>query len=88
MVDAKSIKEKVSKKISNAKSKISSHLPSHKHCRMCGVTIDSKADPRICKDEECLSKLEKRERNDKMMRIMFYVFAVAFGIPIILSLRM
>ena len=87
MVDAKAIKDKVSKKAANLRSKVSSYQTAHKHCRMCGITIDVKADPRICKDEGCEAKLEKRENNDKMMRIMFYVFAIAFGIPLALSLK-
>ena len=86
MVDAKAIKDKVSKK-ADSRSKSSSHLPAHKHCRMCGITIDTKTESRICKNKECVAKLEKREKNDKMMRIMFYVFAIAFGIPIALSLK-
>ena len=47
MVDAKAIKDKVSKKISSTRSKVSSHLTSHKHCRICGINIDAKAEPRI-----------------------------------------
>ena len=86
MVDAKAIKDKVSKKISNTRSKISSHISAHKHCRMCGVNIDVKIDPRICKDQECVDKLEKQERNDKMMRIMFFVFFAAIVAPIALQL--
>mgnify|MGYP002844636585 CR=1 FL=1 len=86
MVDAKAIKDKVSKKISNTKSKISSHIGAHKHCRICGITIDSKADPRICKNQECIEKFEKTQKNDKMMRIMFFVFFAAIVAPIALQL--
>tara|TARA_B100000768_G_C10926383_1_gene227778 strand:- start:23 stop:298 length:276 start_codon:yes stop_codon:yes gene_type:complete len=87
MVDAKAVKDKISKKAANLRSKVSSFQTAHKHCRMCGITIDIKAEPRICKDDECIAKLERREKNDKTMRIMFFVFAIAFGIPILLSLK-
>ena len=77
MVDAKAIRDKVSKKASNARNKITSHLTAHKHCQMCGATIDIKAEPRICKAADCVSKYEKRSKNDRMMRIMFVVFFIA-----------
>jgi len=85
MVDAKAIKDKVSKKINNTRSKISSHIGSHKHCRICGINIDSKADPRLCKSADCEAALDKREKNDRMMRIMFFIFVGIFFIPILLS---
>ena len=44
MVDAKAIKDKVSKKLNNTRSKISSHIGAHKHCRICGINIDVKAE--------------------------------------------
>ena len=86
MVDAKAIKDKVSKKINSARSKISVNNTPHKHCRMCGINIDVKSDPRICKDSTCIEKLEKQEKNDKMMRIMFFVFFAAIVAPIALQL--
>ena len=85
MVDAKAIKDKVSKKINNTRSKISSHIGAHNHCRICGVNIDVKSEPRICKNPDCASALEKREKNDKMMRIMFFIFVGIFFVPIHLS---
>ena len=81
MVDAKAIRDKVNKKINSPRSKISSNLPSHKHCRMCGIEIDVKTDPRICKNEECVTKLEKQSKQDKMMRIMFVIFFIAAVAP-------
>ena len=84
MVDAKAIKDKVSKKINNTKSKISSHITAHKHCRICGINIDSRSDPRICKSDECSAALEKRGKNDRMMRIMFFIFVLIFFGPILL----
>jgi len=53
---------------------------------MCGIDINIKSDPRICNSQECIEQLEKQERNDKMMRIMFGVFFIAFVIPIVLRL--
>ncbi len=85
MVDAKAIKDRVSKKISTTKSKISAHVSAHKHCRICGVNIDHKLEVRVCKDPDCIEKLEKRERNDKVMRIMFFVFVLIFFGPLLLS---
>ena len=86
MVDAKAIKDKIGKQINKTKSKITQNLPAHKHCRMCGIDINIKSDPRICNSQECIEQLEKQERNDKMMRIMFGVFFIAFVIPIVLRL--
>lgn len=85
MVDAKAIKDKVSKKINNTRSKIGSHISAHKHCRICGINIDTKAEPRICNSSDCEAALEKREKNDRMMRIMFFIFVGIFFVPILLS---
>ena len=84
MVDAKAIKDKVSKKINNTRSKIGSQISAHKHCRICGINIDAKSEPRICKSADCETALEKREKNDRMMRIMFFIFVGIFFIPILL----
>jgi predicted nucleic acid-binding Zn ribbon protein len=86
MVDAKSIKDTVSKKINNARSRISSQLPAHKHCRICGIDIKATSEDRICKNNECVNEFEKRGKNDKMMRIMFVVFFLAIVAPIALRL--
>jgi len=86
MVDAKSIKDKVSKKINSARTKIGSSLPPHKHCRMCGIDIKMTSDDRICKEQECIDKFEKRGKSDKIMRIMFVVFFLAIVAPIALRL--
>ena len=84
MVDAKSIKDTVSKKINNARSRISSQLPAHKHCRICGIDIKVTSEDRICKSAECSAALDKRGKNDRMMRIMFFVFVLIFFVPILL----
>ena len=62
MVDAKAIKDKVSKKINNTRSKITSHITAHKHCRKCGINIDAKSDPRVCKNQECIDQMEKQNK--------------------------
>ena len=84
MVDAKQIKDKVMKKISGGYKSVGS-IPEHRHCRMCNAVISVKADPRICKDQECLAKLVKNEKNEKMMRIMMFVFLGLFALPLILK---
>ena len=61
------------------------HTSAHKHCRICGINIDAKAEPRICKNADCETALEKREKNDRMMRIMFFIFVGIFFVPILLS---
>ena len=66
MVDAKSIKDKVSNKINNARSKIGTKLPAHKHCRICGIDIKVTSEDRICKSAECSTAFEKRGRNDRV----------------------
>ena len=86
MVEAKAIKDKVSKKINNTRSKIASHITAHKHCRKCGINIDAKSDPRVCKNQECIDQMEKQNKNDRMMRIMFVVFFIAVVAPIALRL--
>jgi predicted nucleic acid-binding Zn ribbon protein len=86
MVDAKAIKEKIGKQFNKTKAKITPNLPAHKHCRMCGIDIHIKSDPRICNNQECIADLEKQERNDKMRSIRFGVFFIAFVIPIVLRL--
>ena len=83
MVDAKQIKDKVMKKISSGY-RSGGSIPEHRHCRMCNTVIPVKADPRICKDEECLAKLGKNEKNEKIMRIMMFVFLGLFALPLIL----
>lgn len=85
MVDAKSIKDKVSNKINNARSKIGAKLPAHKHCRICGIEIKVTSEDRICKSAECSAAFDKRGRNDRIMRIMFFVFVLIFFAPILLS---
>ena len=61
MVDAKKVKEKISKVSDRVFSGSRNHP--HKHCRICHKPIPLSAEPRVCKDPECISKNEKDERN-------------------------
>ena len=87
MVDAKTVKEKISKVSDRVFSGSRNHP--HKHCRICHKPIPLSAEPRVCKDPECISKNEKDERNQKQMRlwmfIFFGLFAFSFVGPLILS---
>ena len=85
MVDSKAIKERSAKKNTGNRSKGNQNSP-HKHCRMCGIDISIKSEKRVCSNEECTKKMGKQEKNDKMMRIMFFVFAFAIALPILLQL--
>ncbi len=84
MVDAKQIKDNVMKKISSAY-RPGGSIPEHRHCRICNTVISVKADPRICKDEDCIAKLGKNEKNERVMRIMMFVFLGLFALPLILK---
>ena len=57
MVDASAVKQKV--KNMPKRSKALAHIPSHKHCRVCGIDISAKAEERVCKDADCIKKYEK-----------------------------
>ena len=34
-------------------------IPPHAHCRICKCPVDLKADPRVCKDPECIAELSE-----------------------------
>ena len=74
MVDASAVKQKV--KNMPKRSKAMAHIPSHKHCRVCGIDISPKAEERVCKNEDCV-KVRKDEKNKERMRVWMLVF---FGI--------
>ena len=85
MVDAQKIKDKVMKKLSPSY-KGGNSVPEHRHCRICNAVISLKADPRICKDEECIAKHGKNDKNERMMRIMMFVFLGLFALPLLLKI--
>ena len=56
----------------------------HKHCRICHLPIDIKRDPEICGNDECDKKWLQNKKNEKMVRIAFFFFALVFFAPLIL----
>lgn len=89
MVDAKKVRDMVK---NTGKSILSSSqkVQPHKHCRVCHEPIPIKADPRVCKKEECVEQNERDERNQKAMRfwmfIFFGLFVAGFVLPIVFRL--
>ena len=70
------------KKSSSGKGRNKAVQP-HRHCRMCHVPIDLKRDPPICGEQKCDDDWVKNRKNEKMVRIAFFVFAAVFMLPII-----
>ena len=83
MVDAKAIKDKVSKKINSARSKISVNNVPHKHCRMCGITIPVNSEKRLCNEDDCIASHEKEEKTRGRLRIWLMVFGSFFILTLI-----
>ena len=85
MVDAKAAKSRAKPA---AQSMPRGSIPPHAHCRICQCPVDLKADPRVCKDPECIAELERRETSERRMRtwmlIFFGLFAFTFIGPILL----
>jgi len=88
MVDAKKVKDKISKVSEKVFS--GSKNQAHKHCRICQKPIPLNAEPRICKSSECVSKNDRDERNQKQMRLWMFIFlglfAFSFVGPIVLNM--
>ena len=88
MVDAKKVREKISKVSNQVFS--GSKNQAHKHCRICHKPISVNAEPRVCKDSECVEKNIKDERNQKQMRRWMFIFlglfAFSFVGPVVLRL--
>lgn len=88
MVDTKKMKENISKMTSKVSHVASGRMQPHKHCRVCFTTIKLSAEPRVCKDQACIDKNLRDERNQRQMRIWMFVFlglfAFSFVGPIIL----
>ena len=84
MVDAKKIKDKVMKAVSQ-NYRGGNSIPEHRHCRICNAVVSIKADPRLCKDEECIAKHGKNDKNERRMRIMMFVFLGLFALPLLLK---
>ncbi|RJU89252.1 MAG: DUF2116 family Zn-ribbon domain-containing protein [Candidatus Poseidoniales archaeon] len=91
MVDAKKVKDMVSKRTSKVVSQFgsgTSKVPPHKHCRICHEPISVKAEPRVCNDQECIDKHEQDDKNQRTVRIAMFVFFGLFAIPYLLTLVM
>ncbi|MAI40073.1 MAG: DUF2116 family Zn-ribbon domain-containing protein [Candidatus Poseidoniales archaeon] len=77
MVDAKKVRENIARMTNKVSSVTSGRVQPHKHCRICFTPIKLSAEPRVCKNQECIDKNERDERNQKQMRIWMFIF---FGI--------
>ena len=93
MVSKERLREKIEKTAGNLTKGIKKaagkgrlkNVPPHRHCRMCNVPIDLKRDPAICGEDTCAKDWKKNKKNEKMVRIAFFVFAAVFLVPIILQ---
>ena len=90
MVDAKKVRENIARMTNKVSSVTSGRVQPHKHCRICFTPIKLSAEPRVCKNQECIDKNERDERNQKQMRIwmfiFFGIFAFGFVRPILFRL--
>ncbi|HJL97892.1 MAG: DUF2116 family Zn-ribbon domain-containing protein [Euryarchaeota archaeon] len=89
MVDANKVKQNIAKMTSKARGTLGSgKVQPHKHCRVCFSPIKLSAEPRVCKEQACIDKNIRDERNQKQMRIWMFVFlglfAFSFVGPIVL----
>ena len=71
---------------SESKTRNSNRVLPHKHCKICQEAISPKAEPRVCKKEECITKNEKNEKSQKQVRILMLVFFGIFALPFIASI--
>jgi predicted nucleic acid-binding Zn ribbon protein len=83
MVDTKKMKENISKMTSKVSNAASGRMQAHKHCRVCFTTIKLSAEPRVCKDQACIDKNARDERNEKQMKIWMLVFLGLFAFTLI-----
>ena len=91
MVDAKKVKDMVSKRTSQVVSQFGSSankVPPHKHCRICHEPISVKAEPRVCKNQDCIDKHQQDYKNQRTVRIAMFVFFGLFAVPYLLTLVM
>jgi predicted nucleic acid-binding Zn ribbon protein len=91
MVSKEKLKKQVSKTADAMKTGVkkaagkgrNKSVPPHRHCRICHVPIDLKRDPPICGEENCAKDWEKNKKNERMVRIAFFVFVIIFMAPLI-----
>ena len=89
MVDTNKVKENIAKMTNKARNSLpSGKVQPHKHCRICFTPIKLSSEPRVCKEQACIDKNSRDERNQKQMRIWMFVFlglfAFSFVGPIVL----
>ena len=82
MVDTKKVKENIQRMTSKVTSAAGKVQP-HKHCRICFTPIKLSSEPRVCKDQACIDKNGRDERNQKQMRIWMFVFLGLFAFSFI-----
>ena len=90
MVDTNKVKENIAKMTNKARNSLpSGKVQPHKHCRICFTPIKLSSEPRVCKEQACIDKNGRDERNQKQMRIWMFVFlglfAFSFVGPIVLG---
>lgn len=84
MVDANKVKENLAKMGNKARNSLSAgKVQPHKHCRICFTPIKLSSEPRVCKDQACIDKNGRDERNQKQMRIWMFVFLGLFAFSFI-----
>ena len=84
MVDAAKVKESARK--SQSRAQASSNVPPTSIADFAKPSSPSAQTPETCGDQACSDKLGKQERNERMMRIMMFVFLGLFGLPLFLRL--
>ena len=84
MVDTNKVKENLAKMGNKARNSLSTgKVQPHKHCRICFTPIKLSSEPRVCKDQACIDKNIRDERNQKQMRILMFVFLGLFAFSFI-----
>ena len=87
MVNAQKVKDMVARKSSQIVNSVSGNkVQPHKHCRVCFQPIPLSADPRVCKDQECIDKNIQDEKNQRTVRTLMFVFFGLFALPYLISL--
>jgi predicted nucleic acid-binding Zn ribbon protein len=84
MVDANKVKENIAKMTNKARNSLSSgKVQPHNHCRVCFTPIKLSSEPRVCKEQACIDKNGRDERNEKQMRIWMFVFLALFAFTLV-----
>ena len=86
MVDAKKVRDMAAKKANQFMGQVSGKVPPHKHCRICQEPIPVSAEPRVCKDQTCIDKNARDEKNQRSVRIWMFVFFGLFAASSILPI--